>query len=168
MFLTNTLKMVLFLRGSFKSGQIKTLFCKGLFFPLGTHKTDQIVAMLWWWDMLRVSNSLYSSIVTGRLLFLTATEPGCWFLRLHRTQERGIGEGHVKMTQTLPFLLRFCSFSWTNCFSDFCKHLVNFQSSQKVDFDKFLCIFIDFMEKQIYKGPQSVIPEIPALAFFKP
>lgn len=73
----------------------------------------------------------------------------------------------LKCFQYYHSYLRFCNFSLINCPKDCCEPLVNFQSPQRVDFDKFACSFIDFMEGNIYRGPHSTIPEVPALAFLK-
>lgn len=43
---------------------------------------------------------------------------------------------------------------------------VNSQSSKNIDFDKFACTFIDFMEEQIYGGPRSTLPYVQALHFY--
>ena len=69
------------------------------------------------------------------------------------------------MIQSLPFFWSFCRFSSIDCFSDLAT-CVNSQSSKNIDFNKFACTFIDFMEEQIYGGPHSTLPYVQTLHFY--
>ena len=62
------------------------------------------------------------------------------------------------MPQSALFLLK--QFLLKKHSLDFCKSLVNFQSSEKVDFDKFACVFIAFLKDCIFRGPYYAISEV--------
>lgn len=65
-----------------------------------------------------------------------------------RALEKGIGGDQVKVLQTLPFFATGQQFFLYKP-SDYCKPLINFQSSENIDFDSFSSIFIAFIEEQI-------------------
>lgn len=70
--------------------------------------------------------------------------------------------GQVEMPQGLLFLSKTQPFFLTKCFSNCCKILVNFQSSEKIDFDNFYLCYC------FYKRADSQIslPCIPADVLF--
>lgn len=82
--------------------------------------------------------------VPARLLIFTATNCGCKavsFQGCGRTGERKMRVGSIKMLQSV-FLMRFSPFFFNKCSPYFCKPLVNFQSSEKVNFEHFFPLLL--------------------------
>lgn len=92
--------------------------------------------------------------VAARLLIFRATMiyrlPK--FAYLWQCRERALGEGNggdqVKVLQTLPFFTMGQQLFLYKP-SDYWKPLINFQSSENIDFDSFPSIFIAFIKEQI-------------------
>lgn len=77
------------------------------------------------------------------------------------------GAGQVKKLQNMLFLLRSSHFFLNRYSLNCCNPLINFQSSEKVDFDISATDLVAWMEKQIFRGPNSVIPKtLPSVTCF--
>lgn len=68
-----------------------------------------------------------------------------------------MGLGQVK---TPCSLFSYCESSvfLNKCFLDCYKLLVNFQGSEKVDFEKFVSVLIAFVEERNFRGTYSASP----------
>lgn len=100
------------------------------------------MTVLWRWDFLKSLKSIMPTAVITRLLFFTRP-PQSW------GQEDGYKTS--KNAINLTVLTKIQLFFLNQCFSDFCKPLVNFQRSENVDFDYFYQCSHCFMEVQFLK-----------------